>query len=313
MRTFREGTVKYRAYQEDYAYLARGLMRLHSVTGVARWQDAAVDLTDRMVLRFWDEQRGGFHFTDGTDSLIVRTKNPFDAAMASGNAVAAHVLVGLARDTGGRTYHDRALSLFQTFAHEIKEDPGRFTHQVAALDDYLHADWPAILGALPTYGEIGFGNARMPPALSLQALNLAGPSAGRPVVHGSLDIQSVLPGAGQTFKVAIRLNIEDGWHINAVPATGQELIPTTVVFNSDQSMEVISIDYPGGQEIEFAFADESLSVYSGELVISAVVRFIGPLMKDDSSVLRAVVSFQACSDAVCLAPRELILSIPMHR
>ncbi|SVC22226.1 uncharacterized protein METZ01_LOCUS275080, partial [marine metagenome] len=63
MRTYRNGVVKYRAYQEDYAFLIQSLLRLNGVTGEARWQEEARALTDRMIETFWDDLNGGFFFT----------------------------------------------------------------------------------------------------------------------------------------------------------------------------------------------------------------------------------------------------------
>jgi uncharacterized protein YyaL (SSP411 family) len=43
-RSFREGAVKYAAYQEDYAFLARGLWGLYRATGEARYLEQAEEL-----------------------------------------------------------------------------------------------------------------------------------------------------------------------------------------------------------------------------------------------------------------------------
>ncbi len=61
MRTYRDGEVKYRAYQQDYAYLGLALSRLHSVTGDSRW------LRDRVYWRIiWWTRSGMSSVGDST-------------------------------------------------------------------------------------------------------------------------------------------------------------------------------------------------------------------------------------------------------
>ena len=82
---------------------------------------------------FWDPAAGGYYFTSGGDDLIVRTRNPCDGARASGNAMAAHALLSLARSTGESRYRARASRLFETFAAPMRENTGRFTSIILAL------------------------------------------------------------------------------------------------------------------------------------------------------------------------------------
>ncbi len=97
LRTYRNGKAKIPAYLEDYAFLAHGLLRLHAATGDPARLAQARALTDRMIGDFADTREGGFFSTAADhESLLARPKDPFDAALPSGNSVAIRNLVALA-------------------------------------------------------------------------------------------------------------------------------------------------------------------------------------------------------------------------
>ena len=308
MRTYRDGTVKYNGYQEDYAFLIRGLLRLHAVTGEARWRLEAMALTERMTDTFWDDKNGGFFFTDGSEALIVRMKNPYDASMPSGNAVAAHALLELAHSTGNRAYLYRTQRLFKTFAGQMENRPVSFTHLFLALDTYLATDW----ASLPGVGTIDNGWADRQNFLPLQPVQSTALSSGQTVVHATLSLSTPEPAVDQSFDAIIRIRVEPGWHINAMPPLTKDLIPTTVTFNADVPVEVVSIAYPPGRMETFVFTDEPLSIYQDAVTIRATLIMKSNARPDASSRLRATLTYQACSEEVCLAPEEALLSIALR-
>ena len=139
-RTYKDGEVKYDGYQEDYAFLIRGLLGLYRASGEARYLDRSAALADRMIARFWDEDAGGFFFTSGTEDLIARTKNPYDSAIPSGNSVAAHVLLTLGRETGRAGYLEKARRTMRAFAGSLKNNPDAFKYMALAVHRSLEQD-----------------------------------------------------------------------------------------------------------------------------------------------------------------------------
>ena len=112
------------------------------------------------------------------------------------------------------------------------------------------------------------------------------------------------------INATITVRIDAGWHLNAHPASMQDLIPTSITFNADVPIEVLKVTYPEGEEVRFAFADQPLRVYEGEIVIRAQIQVKSEKIPAQAQI-HAVVSHQACSDAVCLAPDEVIMSAPL--
>jgi uncharacterized protein YyaL (SSP411 family) len=140
LRSWKDGQAKIRAYVEDYANLADGLIELYQATGQLRWLTAAKDLTDRMLTEFWDAEEGGFFFTgENHEKLIVRSKDYFDNATPSGNSVAADVLLKLAVLTGDQNYHHYATALFRLMNNFMGRYPQAFGRALSALDFYLNS------------------------------------------------------------------------------------------------------------------------------------------------------------------------------
>ena len=57
-RVYRNGTARQRAFLEDYAFLAEGLLALHRTTGEEQWLVEARRICDEMIVRFRDPEGG---------------------------------------------------------------------------------------------------------------------------------------------------------------------------------------------------------------------------------------------------------------
>jgi uncharacterized protein YyaL (SSP411 family) len=138
LRTWKNGTAKFNAYLEDYAFLIDGLVTLFETDSQLRWFTEALSLTDRMIAEFWDGENGGFFFTGQShEQLIVRSKDYFDNATPSGNSVAALVLLRLATLTGNETYRNHAVSILESVSDTARKYPSGFGFALSAVDFLL--------------------------------------------------------------------------------------------------------------------------------------------------------------------------------
>ena len=85
------------AYAQDHAALVDAFVRLHELTGEARWVDEAVRTADALVELFWDADAGSF-WTTGSDAeeLVTRPRDLQDNATPSAQSTAAVALLRLA-------------------------------------------------------------------------------------------------------------------------------------------------------------------------------------------------------------------------
>ena len=276
-RVHRLGISRQAAYLDDYAFLACGLTALHRATGEGRWLQAARELSAEMVARFWDQAAGGFFFTEADNALIVRSKFAQDSALPSGNAVAAHALLDLAELTGQASYRRRVAQILAAFGGAMRAQPTASVHLAAAAERHLQTALPAAAWADT-------------PADSLVSMRV------------ELSVQR--PVAGEEFAAAVHLAIRPGWHINANPASGDLLIPTSLTLNADWPLDFARVRYPTGHSRAFPALGETLAVYEEQVALGADLS-LPPTAAGTAGYVRFLVQYQACDETRCLPPAEL--------
>jgi hypothetical protein len=117
----------------------------------------------------------------------------------------------------------------------------------------------------------------------------------------------------------VTLSISSGYHINANPATFPYLIATKLSFNpqidrnSDDPI-LGEITYPLAVHKKFAFADQPLAVYEGDVQIKLPLRLGGPTegygqIPKGHHLYPIFVKVQACDTEKCYAPDTLKTTI----
>ncbi|HQY31308.1 MAG TPA: hypothetical protein PK691_08480, partial [Thermomicrobiales bacterium] len=117
-------------FLEDHAHLVDGLIALYQATFDIAWLDWAIDLTQRMITDFSDDQAATFFDTSAAhDQLMVRIRDLQDGATPCGNSVAWGVLLKLGNLTGNQAWIDRATGSLAGMARYMEGQPlgfGRF-------------------------------------------------------------------------------------------------------------------------------------------------------------------------------------------
>ena len=103
--------------------------------------------------------------------------------------------------------------------------------------------------------------------------------------------------AGDTLLITLR--IDPGYHVNANPASSENLIPTSIAF---EGVAPERIAYPPAIRFKTRFADDVLDVYEGSVVITA--RFPSGAL-DRTHDLGFTVTAQACTEEICLPPDDI--------
>lgn len=132
-----DGTPRARhaALAADHAALVEAFVRLHELTGEARWVRAARETADTMLDWFWDPVRGGLYTTaEDAEALVVRQKDVIDNATPSANSTAAHGLMRLAALTGELRYANHADRILQLLAKVVDTAPGAVSNALLAIE-----------------------------------------------------------------------------------------------------------------------------------------------------------------------------------
>ena len=274
-RTFLNGTASVAAAQEDYAYLAEGLLRLFDVTGDSTWLQKAEQTTDIMLQEFWDAEQGGFFMASQSKVVpkMQRLKEVHDGAIPSGNSVALRTLVELTHRTGKSTYEDKAVATIAAFSEQIAANPSAYAYLLFGVDQLLG-------------GEIG---------------------ATQYAARGAVSIQGQLvPAEGEGYWLTINLSTKPGWHINAHVPLQKELIATKVSLDDKaKGWKLEPVLYPEPLTKTLKFQQSVLALYEGKVMFKSKVK----PEKSAGKILRVKVDLQACNDQHCLAPETLLLNI----
>ena len=260
--------------QEDYAYLAEGLIHLFDATGDRIWLERAKMVSDVMLKEFWDEDGGGFYLgpADRQMSAMGRLKeSDGDAAMPSGNSVALRAFQMLSRRTDNLEYPKLAEATLAAFSGMIKIHPSGFGYMLTAVQDL-------------TQGELSARGFAAQGGIRIEAELLAG------------------------LKLSLRMEIPKGWHINSDRPLQKSLIATKLdLKNNARGWELKDVSYPKADTKKLGFQSKPLSLYQGVVEIQADFKRID----DGVRMLPLQLSLQACNDKVCLPPEKVYLILPI--
>ncbi len=115
-------------FLDDYSFVIQGLRQYYEVSFDPKYLAIAIQLQERQLIDFWDDESGGFFFTAaGNEELLVRSKEIYDGAMPSGNSVAALNLYYLGRLTEQAEWESFAMKIATSFSQQVKQAPRGFS------------------------------------------------------------------------------------------------------------------------------------------------------------------------------------------
>ncbi|MCG3150119.1 MAG: Thiol:disulfide interchange protein DsbD [Verrucomicrobiae bacterium] len=124
-------------------------------------------------------------------------------------------------------------------------------------------------------------------------------------VTGHLSHDKLSP--GQSFRIAVVLELPEPWHCNANPASEEDFIPTTLSFAANKDVSFGKIRYPVGKTVKVSWAEKPVALYSGKVIIFADAQLAanatGPV------TIEGTLRYQACDDQVCYAPKSVPVSV----
>ncbi len=106
--------------------------------------------------------------------------------------------------------------------------------------------------------------------------------------------------AGEELRLAVVVDIEDGWHINTENPGDEFMVPTELGWTAPEGWPEIDIEFPAGESITFDFSETPLSVWEHRVVIPGTV--VVPADATGTVSIGVEVTAQACNNAQCLPP-----------
>ena len=119
---------KIEGFLDDYSFIIQGFRNFYETTFEAEYLKLAIRLQKTQLTKFWDEEGGGFFFTEVGDSdLFMRQKEIYDGAIPSGNSVAAENLYCLGRLAEKPEWELLSRKIGETFSEQVNRAPRGFS------------------------------------------------------------------------------------------------------------------------------------------------------------------------------------------
>lgn len=111
-----------------------------------------------------------------------------------------------------------------------------------------------------------------------------------------------------SIQVKIPLSVRSGYHVNSNMPREEYLIPLKLTWTSTGALQPDSITYPMASIEKYAFAEQPLSVFSGnfDLVAHFKVKANAPA---GPGAATGKLRYQACSDRACYAPKTVDVTV----
>jgi DsbC/DsbD-like thiol-disulfide interchange protein len=151
--------------------------------------------------------------------------------------------------------------------------------------------------------------ADAPPAASSPSVKFAPTPQPAPQVV-TATAEEARAAAGGAGEAVVRLDIAEGWHVNANPPSDKFYIGTEVQAAAQGGVTPGKPVYPPALTKKFQFSDQPLAVYEGRAVVRVPLRADAAAEKGRRT-LRARVRYQPCNDRECLQPRTIETDIPL--
>lgn len=132
----------------------------------------------------------------------------------------------------------------------------------------------------------------------------------------SVDVVKVMPqettlAPGESGDALVRLQIANGYHVNANPPSQSYLKATEIELKPAEGISVEFITYPDPLIRTFSFSETPLKVYEGETNLKVRLK-ADKSAKAGKHNLSAKLRVQACDDKVCYAPGALDVTVPVN-
>jgi uncharacterized protein len=121
---YRDGDVKFLATLDDYAFLIKALIDLYETTFDGQYIKHALNIFENANKRFYDKENSGFFDTEPSASdIILKTKDIYDGAEPSGNAIMIENIIKLGYITGNKNLSNIAEKSIKYFYPDIENLP----------------------------------------------------------------------------------------------------------------------------------------------------------------------------------------------
>jgi thioredoxin:protein disulfide reductase len=138
------------------------------------------------------------------------------------------------------------------------------------------------------------------------------------LAQGSSKVVKVSPGEpayqikrGGTAQIAVKIDVDEGYHINSNRPAEKYLIATALKLDRAAGITTTPVLYPKAKLQKFEFSPKPLSVFEGNAVLKFTAHALQSLSAG-SHPLTGKLTVQACNSQQCLRPQTIDVSIQLN-
>ncbi|TAM97441.1 MAG: thioredoxin domain-containing protein, partial [Rhodanobacteraceae bacterium] len=263
-------------FLSDYAPLGQAFLAVYRDTGAAASRERARQIADAMLKHF-QRPDGRLAATADTADLLVAPPVEGDSVEPSGQSAAVALLLGLSADGGDVRYAIAARRALAPLSAQTAAQP---------------IGWGALLSSL--------GRPTLVAALKRAPAGGSQVASGLPNSADHVRATAHLTTVGKATELRVAIDVDEDYHINANPASGPDLIPTTLTLDGQSDLKV---RYPPAQTFKAPFAPQGIAVYTGHIELRAHLPYPSAVPR------QAKLRVQACNDKYCLAPATVAVPV----
>jgi len=106
---------------------------------------------------------------------------------------------------------------------------------------------------------------------------------------------------GGEFKIALEIDVTEGWHINSHKPYEDYLIATEITLLDNPYFILDQVVYPEPHDYKLAFSETPLSVWEGIIFIGGMIK-VSKDVEPGRYPIAVELFYQACNDMSCIAP-----------
>lgn len=116
---------------------------------------------------------------------------------------------------------------------------------------------------------------------------------------------------GTEFKIAVKAEVADTWHINSNKPYDEYLIATSLMLVENPHFKLNQVVYPKPHDFTFSFSESPLSVWEGTVYFGALLSVNADVEPGIYSLI-VELEYQACNDISCQAPTSVLDTIKIE-
>ncbi len=109
---------------------------------------------------------------------------------------------------------------------------------------------------------------------------------------------------GSQFKFALKLDIEETWHINSHTPNEEFLIGSELKVDEVKNFNLLKVAFPEPKEYNFDFSELPVSVFEGQVLVGGLIEVDKNAELGNYEIPIEFV-YQACNNATCMPPTSI--------